>query len=329
MPSSLIQAILAECASDVLLLCDCCHAAPTDAGVTGRGVTEVLAACGFEAIAAEVGKDSFTNALTEELGTSWHAPITIIELHCRLIQRLRNYKPGIAKDDSGKRMYDKNNNPIWERPRRRTPTYGMLTNEKRRRSIILTPLLPLQTSPESGLTGLDDLTPHGWLFGSPPRKRSRYQAEDDGPNCQSTPQARVLLSIRVSTPDFDIEAWKDWIRDLPPDGTDIQIDSAYDSFSTLLLVNMPITAWDLLPDDPSYSFISFVTSENLIPGMRRQDSEEETDGLYEHDLSDGMVQERAEMLQNVRESRKAIRSHFSPARVRKSAKGGAQDERSR
>jgi hypothetical protein len=55
------------------------------------------------------------------------------------------------------------------------------------------------------------------------------------------------------------------------EGVDIRIEGRYDSFSTLLL-RMPIAVWNLLPEHQAYSFVGFVTSENLavyqIPSSR-------------------------------------------------------------
>jgi hypothetical protein len=40
----------------------------------------------------------------------------------------------------------------------------------------------------------------------------------------------------------------EWIRNVPVGGVDIHIDGIWDSFSTLLLLRMPIAVWDLLPN---------------------------------------------------------------------------------
>jgi hypothetical protein len=33
----------------------------------------------------------------------------------------------------------------------------------------------------------------------------------------------------------------------------------------MLIISMPIALWNLLPDDPAYSFVGFVNSSNLAP----------------------------------------------------------------
>ena len=61
-----IQVLLEQAESDVLILLDCCAAGTANAG-GGSGVTELIAACAFNATANGVGPHSFTNALVIEL----------------------------------------------------------------------------------------------------------------------------------------------------------------------------------------------------------------------------------------------------------------------
>ncbi len=61
---------------------------------------------------------------------------------------------------------------------------------------------------------------------------------------------------------FDSHGWLEWIRNAPPEAKDIRIEGKYDGFSTLVIVRMPIPVWNLLPEDPAYSFVGFIMSEN-------------------------------------------------------------------
>lgn len=38
----------------------------------------------------------------------------------------------------------------------------------------------------------------------------------------------------------------------------------YSSYSTLVLLSIPVAAWDMMPEDPAVNFIGFVTSVNLL-----------------------------------------------------------------
>jgi hypothetical protein len=55
---------------------------------------EALAAGGYEAIAAEVGPDSFTTLLVNELALAAmeQRPISASDIHSRLLQRISNYQ---------------------------------------------------------------------------------------------------------------------------------------------------------------------------------------------------------------------------------------------
>jgi len=266
LPSITVQSILSECDSDVLLLYDCCHAIPTTTGVTGRGVKEFLAACGFEGIAPEVGQDSFTHALIQELGKASYSSISIGELYGRLIDRLRTWKPCISKNEFGQMRFNSSGKPLYERSKRKTPIHCALSSEPKRRSIILSPL-PV-ASGTFGLPLLPRPPPH-----DKHRKKKRYiypsedGDEDNGiKNITECPQ--VILSIRVDTEQFDLDAWLEWIKDVPPEATKVKVEGIYGSLSALLLLRMPITTWSLLPDDTAYSFIGFITTENLVPNLQ-------------------------------------------------------------
>lgn len=84
-PSGGIQSILEDADADVILLLDCCHSAAvtTKDSLQGTGgVTEVIAACGYETRAAEVDQHSFTKSLTEVLAVaSKGPPFSVGELH--------------------------------------------------------------------------------------------------------------------------------------------------------------------------------------------------------------------------------------------------------
>lgn len=77
LPSGGIQCLFEEASSDVLLLYDCCHSATVPTSNSGRGgVTEVIAACGYETTAPEVDEHSFTKALLEILIYDFKIPFS-------------------------------------------------------------------------------------------------------------------------------------------------------------------------------------------------------------------------------------------------------------
>jgi hypothetical protein len=250
-------------------LYDCCHSAPVPICGTrpGKGgVTEVIAACGFEATAPEVDEHSFTRALIHTLIVlSKETPFSVAQLHAQTLSKLRCWSPSLEKRSGGEYAY--------ERQPRRTPIYSILSETNPRRSIELGPLpLGPPLPPNNRLESLksSQVFPTSStrlnICQNPTKKRKEPCTSTDF-KC-----AQILLAIRVDKTDLNEEQWVEWIRKVPEEGVDIRIEGRYDSFSTLLLLRMPIAVWNLLPEHPAYSFVGFVTSENLavyqIPSSR-------------------------------------------------------------
>ncbi|KAL2072072.1 hypothetical protein VTL71DRAFT_11415 [Oculimacula yallundae] len=274
LPSGGIQSMFEEADADVLLLYDCCNSAATATSSSTqrhKGVTEVIAACGYETIAPEVGEHSFSNALTEVLAAaSKGRPFSVAELHTKILTRLKCWTPSFVKDEKGKRREDHAGRLLFERQPRRTPIYSIICETEPRRSVILAPLkLFTPEANEASLGSNYATTRTGKASASESslqehfepldQVRKRKRAADEG---FEYPQ--VLLAIRLDRQELDIEAWKECLlRQLPPEAKDIKIEGIYGSFSTLLLLRLPLEVWDLLPQNHAYSFVGFVTTENM------------------------------------------------------------------
>jgi hypothetical protein len=87
----------------------------------------------------------------------------------------------------------------------------------------------------------------------------------------STEQLDVLLVIRLEEDigtDEDSDQKKlfdlcEWLKNIPHGREYIKIQGIYRSHSTIVLLTLPMGIWDLLPENPAYSFIGFVDSRNL------------------------------------------------------------------
>ncbi|KAF8856020.1 hypothetical protein BDZ45DRAFT_804520 [Acephala macrosclerotiorum] len=264
-----IQSMFEEAEADVLILYDCCHSAAclTNGSRTPRHVVEVIAACGYETVAAQVDKHSFTKALLEILALKAKGgPFSVGDLHARVLSKLKCWAPDLLTDAKGKFLETHEGHLVYEHQPRRTPVYSIVCETEPRRSILLCPL-PKRDCSSSSSTNQGPNTPSS----SPDPaalptsdnnessgKRKRDVA-DDGP----CPQ--ILLAIRLERNELDIPRWVEWIRNLPAAGKDIRIEGLYESFSSLVLLRMPVAVWSLLPQNPSYSFVGFITSENLSP----------------------------------------------------------------
>ncbi|KAE9382160.1 hypothetical protein N431DRAFT_321275, partial [Stipitochalara longipes BDJ] len=88
-----IQNTLEEARSDVLIILDCCASGTANTD-NGKGVTELIAACGFNVSAYPVGAHSFTRALITELRLLSKTPhFTISMLYNNILSRIQKWMP--------------------------------------------------------------------------------------------------------------------------------------------------------------------------------------------------------------------------------------------
>jgi hypothetical protein len=137
---SAIQTLFEKAKSDVLLLLDCCSAASA-APIAGRAIIETIAACGWESIAAEPGRFSFTDTLIKVLEEWVNKPFTAAMLHSEILVRLKHEKPELL-----------DSRPI---ERRRTPIYIVTTADVNASSVQLSKLTP---APVAELSATPDIT---------------------------------------------------------------------------------------------------------------------------------------------------------------------------
>ncbi|KAK3313608.1 hypothetical protein B0H66DRAFT_566617 [Apodospora peruviana] len=252
--SSIVHSLLAEIDCDVLFLPDCCHAIQAGEASTGKGVIETLAACGFESITPEVGRHSFTTSLVQELAYAAHTKEwpSVVELHRRLINRLQTWQPSVYFTDNTRSVVHLDANtgqPVFELPRRRTPIYCFLS--KKPRTIVLSPL-PAPVSSEPG---------EPFVFLNPLQQQAK-EKDPIGPE--------ILVTCRLRDHRLNVDQWKEWLLRAPPGAQGIRITDIYPSFSTLLLLRLPLVVWDMLPSSPAISFVGYVTGKSHLPDFKRR-----------------------------------------------------------
>src|SRR6266536_3318447 len=305
LPSGGIQQLFEEAESDVLLLYDSCHSSHPAVNVAGQGVTEVIAACRFETQAPAVGVHSFTNALILELELAFTGPpISVAELHGRIIGQLKSWKPGLLRDRDGNIWTDTNRRPRYECHKRRTPVHCFLTNESPYRSIMLGPLPPKLS--HAAVANIEQAESSQRLSQSSPEASFANESRDittstapttisDSSKCDKEP--RVLLTVRLEDDGFlddiqedggkRVQEWCDWLKAIPEGAKHISIQGVYKSFSTLVIISMPCALWNTLPDNSAYSFVGFVTSDNLDPSCSiKVPVKEATIGTHEKSKQD-------------------------------------------
>ena len=241
----------------------------------------MIAACGYETTAPEVDEHSFTTALIEMLTVaSNQEPFSVVWLHSRVLSKLKCWAPKVKPLSGGGYVY--------ESQRRRTPIYSLLSESRPRRTIVLGPL-PLLANEKGSVEPMpieliSCLSAANGTGSSSKRKEDRSEVAESSEGVEPSEQvqqseglegnreaqvseiakcAKVLLAIRVDKSPFSKDDWVEWIRNVPANARDIHIEGIWDSFSTLILLRMPIEVWNLLPEHPAYSFVGFCTSQNL------------------------------------------------------------------
>lgn len=239
---SAIQTLLERSISDVLILLDCCAGAASATFPNGKSITETISASSWDAIAPDPGRYSFTNALIEVLGEWRLKTFSAAMLHAEVLARLKHPRPIRI---NGKRF-----------EARSTPVHFMMTSDHKAPSIEMsriTPDDPQPPSPPQPSSSLD-----GRLLGRGP--------EEDG--CFTEPnedKPHVMISLALEDDQrLDLNAWQQWLASFPALAKYVTVQGVFKSHSTLLLLSMPVTIWDLLPEDQACSFVAFIRSNNLI-----------------------------------------------------------------
>lgn len=282
LPCGGVQQLLEEAASDVLLLYDSCHSSHPAINTGGQGVTEVIAACGFETQAPAVGPHSFTHTLIRELEEAFSGPaISVAELHVRVIGSLKNWKPALLRDPDGNLWVDENGRPRFEVHKRRTPVHCFLTNETPYRSVMLAPLRSrLSHVAVSNIGGeipqkngsTNSILPSNSQNDSDRASSAVSTIVSESP--EQSKSLQVLLAVRLDDNYFlddspaeegkKLRTWCEWLKGLPSGAKEVSVQGVYKSYSTLVLLNMPLLLWNLLPSNSAYSFVGFVQSKNLV-----------------------------------------------------------------
>lgn len=252
--------MLEEAECDVLILLDCCAAA-SSGGSHGRGVTEVIAACGFEAFAPGVGQHSFTRSLIEELKylSQRCDAITTALLHNKVLARIKkSWNPRYSSDGSEER--------------RRTPIHIHLSDDTKQRCIKLAPLQPmtvfnsssgsLQVSSSQSSASSTSVSEDVDMIGSD--ETSQSSLSEVWPDKQFE-APKVLISVALQDDQrLNAEDWLDWLKSVPALAKFVHVEGVFKSDSTLLLLSLPVAIWDSIPRDCAVTFIAFVRSSNLL-----------------------------------------------------------------
>lgn len=244
---SAIQILLERSISDCLILLDCCAGAASATFATGRSITETISASAWDAIAPDPGRYSFTNVLIEVLSEWSHRTFSAAMLHAEILARLKHPRPIII---NGRRF-----------EARSTPVHFMMTADHKAASIEFSRLVPqarrLPTPPR------EPSVPRLGRFGNEGTDApSNELVRANEPNVDNP---HVLISLALEDDqELDLDAWEQWLAAFPALARHCKVQGLFKSHSTTLLLSLPVMIWDLLPDDPACSFVTFIRSNNLL-----------------------------------------------------------------
>lgn len=222
-------------APDVLIIQDCCHPL---SGYKSRSdpnaaVVECLYSGGLDSKVPIAGPHSFTSGLLDELARAANdkTPLRVTELHSRLINRFQSKLPSTVCDRDD-RVVMSRGQVVMTSDDKITPIHTFLAAAKPPRSISLSPLSP-------GTTGHENTA----------------ESSSSNQSSRRFSWPKVLIAVRLLESSSLKDDLEQWILTAPT-GV-VEFRGMYESYSSLLLVELPVVVWDLLPPCGAVSFVGF------------------------------------------------------------------------
>lgn len=253
---SAIQSLFVKARSDVLILLDTCAAASSTMR-SQYGTMEAIVACGFESRAPPPGEYSFTNTLIEVLD-DWikKRSFSASCLHSEILFQLKLKET--KKGREGKKLE-------WCT----TPIHINYTADSKlpgielcRHNVLLAPEQVLHPEePEKPSTYMDamDIDFDDSNTSLSPLSDSTKSGE------LRTPHVLIKIGLEHNQDPLDMKQCLRWLESVPFLGKWAKIEGVYPSFSTLIILSMPIAVWDMLPDHPACTFIGYITGDGESP----------------------------------------------------------------
>lgn len=264
-----IQNTLEESRSDVLILLDCCASGvcTTD---EGNGVTELIAACAYNAVANGVGPFSFTHALNAKLRLLIQRPyFTIGYLYNALFTEVQGWRLEDSRHKKAPVHLVLSQNHDMPRSIRLSAPSKKKAEQSLKSALSSTSLHPDQTevSTAQSISSLDESNGSNVGLSSPDTSLSSSMTSLS--SMGSMPEyPRLLFSIRVDENvkpnDLSVEFFTDWLRGIPVSASLVRVEAGFASDSTLLMVSMPAAMLGYLPSDPAITLLGNIKSTNIM-----------------------------------------------------------------
>ena len=91
---------------------------------------------------------------------------------------------------------------------------------------------------------------------------SSVSSPGNGPE-QSGPTVLIAVALEEDQR-LQLDTWVEWLRDIPAIAKYARVEGIYESNSTLMLLSLPVSIWDLIPNNAAVSFIGFIKSQDLL-----------------------------------------------------------------
>lgn len=254
-----IQNALEEAQSDVVILLDCCAGGAANT-LEGNGVTELIAACGYNAIANGVGQYSFTSALiTELLDLSSRPAFTVAYLYNNIFSRIQGRMPEDGRE------------------RHPPPIHLVLTQEDDfPRSIQLSICSDFANqSVIQPTTVTQGKQPEGReTAASKPSSISDSHSGDDEPIqlealVSAMPKVpRLAFAVRlkdsVKPNQLRTDLFLEWLRTMPTIAEEVKVEAGFGAFSSLVILSIPTALASFLPRNRAIISLGPISSSNQV-----------------------------------------------------------------
>jgi hypothetical protein len=254
--------LLEQSECDVLILLDCCASGTANSG-EGNGASELISACAYNATANGVGPYSFTSALVIELTElSKKHSFSVGELYSNIFIRTQCRLPEDGRE------------------RHPAPVHLVLTRSTQfPRSIQLSRMgirakNDSTTLPSSLLAALaTQSTARGSnsscvveIDNTISSMPSITREEMNRLNSNSAPRLAFAVRLNESfeTGDLSIDAFVEWLRTVPALVDDVKIEAGFESFSSLLIISLPIAICSYLPRNPAIFSLGPIRSSDKV-----------------------------------------------------------------
>jgi hypothetical protein len=222
---------------------DCCNAGTANTN-EGEGLTELISACAYNSKANGVGPYSFTHALVIELKELAKRPyFSVGELYGNIFCRIQARMPEDGTE------------------RHPAPVHLVLTNDAHyQQSIRISSRWKENRDAKISVPNADAPTAD---------TDSQDSLSQDSTGVKAP---RLAFAIRLrdnfSAGELSTELFTEWLRTMPIIAAEVKVEAGFDSFSTLVIVSIPIYLSAYLPSDPAIISLGPVTSENIVESSR-------------------------------------------------------------